>query len=54
MRKRAENDHVDPALEIVSNVAELLTGVQTAMSLIHKERHSTQARHASLKRQPRS
>jgi hypothetical protein len=43
MRERAQHNHVDPALEVVRNVAQRFARIQPALRLIHKHRGSAQA-----------
>src|ERR1700675_2714295 len=50
----AQNDRVDPALQIMRDVAELFSCIDSFVSLIHKKRCSAQAGHAGLKRQTRA
>src|SRR3977135_400034 len=50
----AQHDQVDPALEIVGDVAERLAGVETATGLVDKESGAAQAVHAGFEGQTRA
>src|SRR3954469_13630574 len=50
--ERAQNDTVHPALEVMSDVAELLAGIDAGGCLIDKERMTAQAGDAGLEGQP--
>ena len=51
LRERPQHDHVDPALQIVRNVAQRLPRIQSALRLVHEHRRSAQARHSRFERQ---
>src|SRR5581483_7512781 len=52
--KGAEHDYVDPALQVVGDVAQFLPGIKTACGLVDEERDSAQARNSRFKRQARA
>src|SRR5579859_2472995 len=54
LREGPEDDDVDPALEVVSNVAQLLASIEATLRLIHEHRGAAEAGHSSLKRESRS
>src|SRR5438270_1632567 len=47
----AQNDAIDPALEVVSDVAQLLAGIDARSRLIDEERMSTHTRDAGFEGQ---
>src|SRR5690348_17135891 len=50
MRERAQHDAIDPALEIVRDVAQTLPGIDARSRLINEECVSAEARDSSFKR----
>src|ERR1700736_6389843 len=50
----AQDDGVYPAFEIMRDVTQFLSRVQSLLRLIHKERGPAQARHPRFERQPGS
>ena len=50
MRKCAQDDTADPALDIVSDVAESFARVETLVSLVHKRNRAAEATDSGLER----
>src|SRR5271170_4511107 len=50
----AKHNRIHPALEVVRNVAQLLSRAQWLLSLVHEERGATQTRHPGFEGQPSS
>src|SRR5580704_13814864 len=50
----AKHNRVHPALEVVRNVAQLLSRAQWLLSLVHEERGAAQTRHPRFEGQPSS
>ena len=54
MRERSQHDYIYPALQVMSDIAQLFSRIEPALRLIDEERDTTQACHARLERQPRA
>src|SRR6202021_1793361 len=54
LREGAKHDHVDPALEIVRDVAERFAGVEAALRLIDEHRSAAEACHARFEGEARA
>src|SRR5580658_258540 len=50
----AKHNRVYPALEVMRNVAQLLSGAEWLLSLVHEECGATQTRHPGFEGQPSS
>src|SRR5579884_1569670 len=45
----AQDNAIDPALEVMGDIAELFTGIEAVARVVHEKRGAAQARHAGLK-----
>ncbi len=52
VRKSSQHDGVDPAFEIVRDIAELFASIQTPLRLVHERDRAAQACHSGFKRKP--